>query len=39
MNGADPQLKVGSRIKNIKGRTGENKYGKFSVLESYELAA
>ena len=39
MNGADPQLKVGSRIKNIKGRTGENIYGKFSVLESYELAA
>lgn len=39
MNGADPNLKVGSRIKNLKGRTGKNSYGNYSILDSYELAA
>lgn len=39
MNGADPNLKVGIRIMNLKGRTGKNAYGNYSILDSYELAA
>lgn len=39
MNGADPNLKVGIKIMNLKGRTGKNAYGNYSILDSYELAA
>lgn len=39
MNGTDPNLKVGIKIMNLKGRTGKNAYGNYSILDSYELAA
>lgn len=39
MRGSDPKLKIGSKIKNVKGRTGKNSYGQYSILESYEIAA
>ncbi len=39
MQGVDPNLKVGTKLRNVKGRRGKNSYGEYVVLDSYEIAA
>lgn len=39
MQGVDPNIKVGTKLRNVKGRRGKNAYGEYVVLDSYEIAA
>lgn len=39
MQGIDPNIKVGTKLRNVKGRRGKNSYGEYVVLDSYEIAA
>lgn len=39
MQGIDPNIKVGTKLRNVKGRKGKNAYGEYVVLDSYEIAA
>ena len=37
--GKDPNLKAGTKIKNLKGKRTRNAYGQCLVLEAYDIAA
>ena len=39
MQGADERLKVGTRIKNVNAGKGQNSYGTYAILNSYDIAA
>ena len=39
MQGVDPNIKVGTKLRNVKGRRGKNAYGEYVELDSYEIAA
>lgn len=39
MQGADERLKVGTRIKNVNAGRGQNSYGTYAILNSYDIAA
>jgi len=39
MQGADERLKVGTRIKNVNAGRGQNTYGTYAILNSYDIAA
>lgn len=39
MSGADERLKVGTRIKNVNAGRGQNSYGTYAILNSYDIAA
>ncbi len=39
MQGADERLKVGTRIKNVNAGRGQNSYGSYAILNSYDIAA
>ena len=39
MQGADERLKVGTRIKNVTAGRGQNSYGTYAILNSYDIAA
>ena len=39
MQGIDPNIKVGTKLQNVKGRRGKNSYGEYVILDSYEIAA
>ncbi len=39
MKGSDDNLKIGTKLKNVTGHKGQNSYGQYYVLESYEIAA
>ena len=39
MQGADEHLKVGTRIKNVNAGRGQNSYGTYAILNSYDIAA
>ncbi len=39
MQGVDHNIKVGTKLRNVKGRRGKNAYGEYVVLDSYEIAA
>lgn len=39
MYGKDPNLKMGTRLTNLRGKRGNNSYGQYFILESYDIAA
>lgn len=39
MNGSDARLQVGTRIKNVSAGRGQNSYGTYAILNSYDIAA
>lgn len=39
MQGVDPNIKVGTKLRNVKGRREKNSYVEYVVLDSYEIAA
>lgn len=39
MYGRDPNLKTGTKLKNLKGKRGQNAYGQYLILEAYDIAA
>lgn len=39
MQGADERLKVGTKIKNVNAGRGQNSYGTYAILNSYDIAA
>lgn len=39
MYGKDPNLKTGIKLKNLKGKRGQNAYGQYLILETYDIAA
>lgn len=39
MYGRDPKLKTGTKLKNLKGKKGQNAYGRYLILENYDIAA
>ncbi len=39
MQGVDPNIKVGTKLHNIKCRKGQNAYGEYFVLDEYDIAA
>ena len=39
LNGSDERLKSGTKLINIKAQTGQNSYGSYAILNSYDIAA
>lgn len=39
LNGSDERLKSGTKLINIKAKTGQNSYGSYAILNSYDIAA
>jgi hypothetical protein len=39
MNGQDARLQVGMRIKNVNAKKGQNSYGPYAIIQSYDIAA
>lgn len=39
MYGKDPKLKMGTKLTNLRGKRGNNSYGQYFILESYDIAA
>ncbi len=39
MNGIDPNIKAGTKLRIVKGRKGKNAYGEFVFIDAYEVAA
>lgn len=39
MYGKDPNLKMGTKLKNLRGRQQKNSYGTYLILEGYDIAA
>lgn len=39
MYGKDPNLKMGTKLKNLRGHQQKNSYGTYLILEGYDIAA